>query len=123
LNLEHSALLIVVIGLIALLSAATNVIQIIVAFRRKPSADAQFADAAQNRIEHSELDAKIAVERETMHRRLNKLIDPSHTPFVLRVSYEEAEKRRVEDREEIKNDLKKLLQRTAHLAGFGEDKA
>jgi hypothetical protein len=41
---EQFGLLVVVIGGIALLGAASNVVQIIVAFRRKPPAEAQFAD-------------------------------------------------------------------------------
>jgi uncharacterized coiled-coil DUF342 family protein len=72
-SFENSALLIVVVGGIALLAAATNVVQIISAFRRKPPAEAQFADALQNRVDH-----------ETIHRRISSLRDEVGAAFVPR---------------------------------------
>ena len=51
-TLEQFAILVVVIGGIALLGAATNVVQIIVAFRRKPPLEAEYATKAEVRAMH-----------------------------------------------------------------------
>jgi hypothetical protein len=104
-NLEHSSLLIVVLGGIALLSAAANVVQIIVAFRRTPPAEAQFADAEDNDKEHAQL-----------HKRITDLTNPEKTPFVFKAVNDAEEKHRKDFRDEISTDVKRLTKITTALA-------
>ena len=70
-NFEQQSILIVVLGVIVLLSAATNVVLIIGTFRRKPPIEAQFADLKQNADDHL-----------TIHRRVSDLRDEVKRDFV-----------------------------------------
>ena len=97
---------------VAVSGVVANIATVIAAFRRRPSADAQFADALKNEEDHARL-----------HKRITTLTNPETSPFVFKQVFAVEEHQRTADREEMKRDLKVLLQRTAHLAGFGEDKA
>ena len=94
---EHQALLIVVLGGIALLSAAANVVQIIATFRRRPPAEAQFADSVVNAADHDRL-----------HRRIGDLRDHVSREFVTVGAYNAAEVNRTADRKAIFDQLKEL---------------
>jgi len=98
--------------IVAVTSVGSNIAIMIGTFRRRPTAEAQFADSAKNSKDHAYL-----------HHRIDEIIAPDKTPFVLRAVSDAEEKRRTEDRDEMKRDLKKLLQRTARFAGFGDEES
>jgi len=108
--MNNDALIWVVI--VSLTSVGSNIAIMIGTFRRKPPAEAQFADAGKNSKDHAYL-----------HHRIDEIIAPDKTPFVLKAVSDAEEKRRTEDRDEMKRDLKKLLQRTAKFAGFGDEES
>jgi hypothetical protein len=112
LTTEQQGILYVIVGLGALTGIGSLIIQIIATFRRQPPAEAQFADREKNSEDHARL-----------YRRVDALVHPDSTPFVMKAQHMVEEEQRKSDRDEMKRDLKVLLQRTAHLAGFGEDKA
>jgi hypothetical protein len=104
-TLEQFGLLVVVIGGIALLGAATNVVQIIVAFRRKPPAEAQFADATVNIADHV-----------TIHRRISDLRDESDKKYVSKEFLASLETVRSDDRKAIFKQLHELTIAVSDLA-------
>lgn len=104
-SFEHIAVLIVVVGIIALLSAAANVVQIIVAFRRKPPAEAQFADAQVNVADHL-----------TIHRRISDLRDENDRKFVTKEFLASLETVRSDDRKAIFKQLHELTIAVSDLA-------
>jgi hypothetical protein len=85
------------------------IVLIITALRRRPPLEGQFADQAKNESDH-----------EKLHRRIGDLRDQFSNHFVTRDMFSAAEADRHTDRAEIKEKLDELLQRTAHLVGYGK---
>lgn len=108
LSLEQVSVFMLVNGLIGLTGLVSLVFVGIQTFRRRPPAEAQFADSRANAEEHDRL-----------HRRIGDLRDKIETQFVTRELFMAAEAARLADRNDIKEKLDELLQRTAHLVGYG----
>jgi hypothetical protein len=73
------------------------VVQIIVAFRRTPPAEAQFADLDLNRDEHV-----------TIHRRISDLRDEADRKYVTKEAQAASELLRADDRKAIFKQLHEL---------------
>jgi len=104
-NFEQQSILIVVLGVIVLLSAATNVVLIIGTFRRKPPIEAQFADAQVNVADHV-----------TIHRRISDLRDEGDRKFVTKEFLASLETVRSDDRKAIFKQLHELTIAVSDLA-------
>lgn len=102
---EHYAVLITVIGLVVLLNAAGTVVNMVVAFRRKPPAEAQFADALVNTADHV-----------TIHRRISDLRDEGDRKFVSKEFLASLETVRSDDRKAIFKQLHELTIAVSDLA-------
>lgn len=91
--------------IVAVTGVGANIVSIIVAFRRRPPAEAQFADSQKNENEHARL-----------HKRITALTNPETTPFVIKAVNDAEEKHRKQFRDEICTDVKRLTKITTALA-------
>jgi transcription initiation factor TFIID subunit TAF12 len=91
--------------IVAVTGVGSNIVSIIVAFRRRPSLDAQFADATSNQTDHV-----------SIHRRISELRDEADRKFVAKEFLAAAENNRTDDRKAIFKQLHELTIAVSDLA-------
>ena len=100
--------------IVAVTGVGANIVTIIVAFRRQPPLHQEYATKVESR-EHHAWDVD---QHQVLHDRIDRLKGAT----IAKDTYEAAEATRLQDRNDIKNKLDELLQRTAHLVGYGDHK-
>lgn len=105
---------------VSLASLGANVATIIVSFRRKPPIEAEFATKDELQLVRDQKQSK--TDCELKHHAV-KSDEALSAQFVTRREWKITVEEQNKCREEIRKDLKVLLQRTARFAGFGEENA
>jgi flagellin-like hook-associated protein FlgL len=77
---------------VAVSGVVANIATVIAAFRRRPSADAQFADAGQNQTDHV-----------SIHRRISELRDESDKKYLTKEAFEADRTAARETRQQLVN--------------------